>query len=92
MRAVIAALKPCGAPVERWSWRAQKAGPQAGQPFITDNGNRIADLHLGIIADPGAVARALKDITGVVEHGLFLGLTHHVIVAADDGTIREYGR
>jgi ribose 5-phosphate isomerase A len=92
VRAILAALKACGATVERWSLRAQKAGPKAGQPFITDNGNLIADVKLAPIADPEAVAQALKAITGVVEHGLFLGLTHHVIVAEDDGSISEYGR
>ncbi len=91
-RWVLEALRGLGVTVEGWSLRTRTSPPEAGRPFVTDNGNLIIDVKLGPIADPEAVATALKRIEGVVEHGLFLGLTHLVISAKDDGTIAEYRR
>lgn len=55
-------------------------------PFITDNGNLILDISIrGGISDPAAFAGALKAITGVVEHGLFVGMADTCIVAGPDG-------
>lgn len=56
-----------------------------GLVFVTDGGHYIYDCALGSIADPEALARALHEIPGVVEHGLFLGLADAVIVAGDTG-------
>lgn len=52
-----------------------------GQPFLTVENNYILDCRFGRIPDPEALARRLRNITGVVEHGLFVGLTKAVIVA-----------
>ena len=61
-------------------------------PFMTDNSNLILDLTFeGGIADPAEVATALKAIVGVVEHGLFVGMTDTCIVAGPDGP-RVVGR
>ena len=54
-------------------------------PYITDEGNFIFDCHYEQIADPPTVAHAIKSITGVVEHGLFLGLASAVVVAGPQG-------
>lgn len=55
-------------------------------PYITDNGNLILDLTFeGGIADPAAVSTALIVVVGVVEHGLFVGMTDTVIVGGPDG-------
>jgi ribose 5-phosphate isomerase A len=55
-------------------------------PFRTDNGNLILDLTFPDgIADPARTAGALKAVTGVLEHGLFVGLAHGAIVAGEDG-------
>ena len=56
-----------------------------GAPYVTDEGNYIFDCHYGEIDDPAAVAAAIKMITGVVEHGLFLGLASVAVVAGADG-------
>jgi ribose 5-phosphate isomerase A len=57
-------------------------------PFITDNGNVILDLTIdGGIADAPALAAALKATVGVVEHGLFIGMTDTCIVAGPDGAL-----
>jgi ribose 5-phosphate isomerase A len=56
-----------------------------GVPVRTDSGNLIYDLACGAIGDPAALGTALKQITGVVEHGLFLGLAERALIGADDG-------
>jgi ribose 5-phosphate isomerase A len=60
--------------------------------FLTDNGNEILDVHYPDgIADAAAVERALDEIPGVVESGLFIGLAHAMVVGESDGsaTVRE---
>jgi ribose 5-phosphate isomerase A len=55
-------------------------------PYITDNGNLILDVTVpGGIKDPAELGTELKKVTGVVEHGLFVGMTDTVIVANGDG-------
>lgn len=56
------------------------------QPFVTDEGNFILDLHLGRIPDPAALAAALNAIAGVVENGLFVGIATQVVLGHGDGT------
>jgi ribose 5-phosphate isomerase A len=53
---------------------------KAGKPFITDEGNHILDCHFGEIPDPPALAHALSEIPGVVEHGLFINLADLVLL------------
>ncbi len=57
-----------------------------GEPFVTDGGNLIVDAALEAIQDADALARALKDMTGVVDHGLFIGLCDLAILGRTDGT------
>ncbi len=56
----------------------------AGGLYVTDGGHRILDASFGRIPDPDALALALDAIPGVVEHGLFIGLTAAVIVGRGD--------
>ncbi len=57
-----------------------------GEPFLTDNGNPIVDLHFeSTIPDPAAVEARLRDRAGVVETGFFLGLADAVVVAQVSG-------
>ena len=58
-----------------------------GAPFVTDNGNLIYDAACGAILDPPGVEAALKSITGVVDHGLFLGLAQSALIGTDDGVV-----
>ena len=48
-------------------------------PFQTDGGNLIVDCSLGVIDDPAALESALVSIPGVIDCGLFCGLTDMVI-------------
>ena len=60
-----------------------------GQPVRTDNGNLIYDAACRRIEDPGLLAEALKSLTGVVDHGLFLGLADEALVGTDAGVERR---
>jgi ribose 5-phosphate isomerase A len=55
------------------------------EPLRTDGGNLIYDLRCGAIADPAVLAGALKGLTGVVEHGLFLGLADQALIGGPAG-------
>jgi ribose 5-phosphate isomerase A len=55
-----------------------------GSPYITDNGNPILDCSFGKIEDPPALSRALNNIPGVVEHGLFIGLATKALVGREN--------
>jgi ribose 5-phosphate isomerase A len=55
-----------------------------GSPFITDNGNQILDCSFGKIDDPPALALALSNTPGIVEHGLFIGLASVALVGRGD--------
>lgn len=59
-----------------------------GRPFVTDSGNHIVDASFGLMPDPDRLAAALKEITGVVEHGLFIRLASSAIIA-DGGVIER---
>ena len=56
-----------------------------GQPFVTDGGNYILDCHFGPISSGAALQRELDSVVGVVEHGLFIGMTSQVVVAHPQG-------
>jgi len=60
------------------------------QPLVTDEGHYILDLHLERIGDAPALAEALKQVTGVVETGLFINVARKVIVGEADGSVREF--
>jgi len=57
----------------------------AGEPFVTDDGHYILDCAFGTIDDPEHLQRQLDRTVGVVEHGLFLGMTTRVIVGDSQG-------
>ena len=56
-----------------------------GHAFVTDGGHWILDAALGRISDPRELAARLRAITGVVEHGLFIGLARTALVAGETG-------
>lgn len=58
---------------------------KSNEPVITDGGNYILDAHAKRIAQPEALGAALKNIAGVVEHGLFVGLARTVIIGKAKG-------
>jgi ribose 5-phosphate isomerase A len=62
----------------------QRQKPDGGA-FVTDGGHFILDALFGRISRPEALATALLEIPGVVQHGLFIGLCRRAYVAGDDG-------
>jgi len=56
-----------------------------GAAYVTDGGHAILDAFFGRIPDPEALAAALIDIPGVVQHGLFIGLCRRAYVAGPSG-------
>jgi ribose 5-phosphate isomerase A len=57
-----------------------------GNLFVTDNGNYILDCKVPLLSNPLEVEHLLRAIPGVVGTGLFLGMTHTVLVD-DNGRI-----
>jgi len=57
----------------------------SGRPFVTDQGNHVLDCAFGQIPEPDLLSFALKQVPGVVEHGLFLGIADAAIVAGPEG-------
>ena len=60
----------------------------AGQPFVTDGGNRILDCNFGRIADPARLEERIRRVVGVLESGLFIGRADPVFVADPTGVHR----
>lgn len=56
-----------------------------GSLYYTDQHNLILDTNFGPMPDVAALDAQLVRRAGIVEHGLFLGLVHDVIVAGEGG-------
>jgi ribose 5-phosphate isomerase A len=90
---VVSMLGAVRVPVEvvpfGWQATAQRLQDLGAKPerreFVTDNGNYILDCDFGFIAEPDVLAGALDHVTGVVEHGLFIGLATEVYVGTKSG-------
>lgn len=65
--------------------QAAEVAPQlrltGSTPYVTDNGNWIADCHCERIVDPADLEMRVKRITGVVETGLFVSMATTAIVS-----------
>lgn len=59
-----------------------------GNPYVTDEGHHILDCSFGEIADPPALAEALRRIPGVVEHGLFIGMAEMALVGKNSDVVQ----
>jgi ribose 5-phosphate isomerase A len=56
-----------------------------GEPFRTDENHWILDCAFGpTISNPPGLAQTLSALPGVVEHGLFCGMTECVLLGTDD--------
>jgi ribose 5-phosphate isomerase A len=78
-RRIAAALSACGVSVE------PRLRIRDGEAVRTDGGNFIYDAACAAIPDPSALAAALQGVTGVVEHGLFLGLASAALIGTQEG-------
>jgi ribose 5-phosphate isomerase A len=56
-----------------------------GRPFVTDNGNHIVDAHFPAVESPASLETALNALPGVLDNGLFVGLTGRVLAGGAGG-------
>jgi len=95
---LVPALGPFGTPLEVLDFaplvvanavRALGATDVTTRPNRSDNGNLVMDAQFGPIADPVALANALANTPGIVEHGIFPGsMVERIVIAGLDG-VRE---
>ncbi|OEC86761.1 MULTISPECIES: ribose-5-phosphate isomerase RpiA [Methanobacterium] len=64
---------------------ALRMGQRKGGPVITDNGNFVIDVKFESIEDPAYLEKELNYIPGVVENGIFFGVTDEVLVGSSEG-------
>ena len=57
-------------------------------PVVTDQGFWIVDARFSGIDDAAALAEAIKRLPGVLDHGLFVGMAHRVLIAEAGGAVR----
>jgi ribose 5-phosphate isomerase A len=92
-----------GLPVEvvRFAWRDTRRRllsfvPDAelridgrGQVVVTDEGHYILDCGLPRTGDLAALGQAIKAEVGVVEHGLFIGMSSLALLGNEDGSVER---
>ena len=92
-----------GLPVEvvRFAWRdtqrrllelvprSELRVDERGDVVVTDEGHYILDCELPASGDLGALGEAIKAEVGVVEHGLFIGMTSLALLGNEDGSVER---
>jgi ribose 5-phosphate isomerase A len=63
-----------------------------GESYVTDEGHFILDCTLPGGADLDSLDPALKQVPGVVEHGLFIGLADQALLGRPDGSVEVLER
>lgn len=76
--------------VSEMGWRPiiRQATGKAG-PVITDNGNLILDVDMGVIDNPSDVELKLRLIPGVVEVGICPRRGYQILIGMRDGTVKS---
>ena len=72
--------------------RPQPANRGGVAPLVTDEGHHILDCALPAASDPALLGDAVKAVTGVVEHGLFLTQASAALLGAPDGSLERLVR
>jgi ribose 5-phosphate isomerase A len=70
-----------------------RMGIRKAGPVVTDQGNLVIDVKFDDIPDPASLETTINNIPGVLENGLFVGVTDVVLVGEiKDGqpVIREF--
>ena len=95
---------PLPVEVVRFAWRdtrrrlgallpeAELRTTEDGEPYVTDEGHYILDAPIPSGTDPADLALALKQVPGVVEHGLFLDMAELALLGHPDGTVERLER
>jgi ribose 5-phosphate isomerase A len=66
---------------------ARRRETEEGEPYLTDEGHYILDCVLPPEADPAELDLTLKQVAGVVEHGLFLGMAERALLGGPGGEV-----
>ncbi|HEU0025625.1 MAG TPA: ribose-5-phosphate isomerase RpiA [Ktedonobacterales bacterium] len=78
-------LAALGCAVARRSLDGARANDPTAEPFITDGGHYTLMLTFAAAPEPAALAARLKATAGVVDHGLFVGMTERVYIGGPTG-------
>jgi ribose 5-phosphate isomerase A len=62
---------------------------ERGDVVLTDEGHYILDCELPSSGDLGELGDAIKAEVGVVEHGLFIGMTSLALLGNEDGSVER---
>ena len=60
------------------------------RPYVTDGMHYILDCATHGIDDPAHLGIAIKQVTGVVDHGLFVGMADSAITIDEAGTLQTH--
>jgi ribose 5-phosphate isomerase A len=58
-----------------------------GEAYLTDESHFILDCMVPAEGDLSQLGRAVKEIPGVVEHGLFIGMASTALLGHEDGSV-----
>ena len=90
------AYAPVMRAIEKLGGKPQlRMGVKKAGPVITDQGNMVIDVKFDRIDNPAELEKTLNNIPGVLENGLFVGVTHLVLVGeVKDGqpSVREIAK
>jgi ribose 5-phosphate isomerase A len=82
------AVRPVSDSIGRLGGRAElRMGQRKDGPVVTDQGLWIVDAYFESAFEPEHVSRALLATPGVLDHGLFVGLTTDLLIGEADGGV-----
>lgn len=75
------AVTPVMRAIEKLGGKPQlRMGVKKAGPVITDNGNLVVDVKFESIDNPAELEKTLNNIPGVLENGIFAGVTDRVLI------------
>lgn len=75
------AVAPVTRALEKMNGKVEmRMGVAKDGPVITDQGNMVLDVTFNGIDNPADMEKAINNIPGVLENGLFVGLTSEVLI------------
>jgi ribose 5-phosphate isomerase A len=75
------AIAPVMRAIEKLGGKPElRMGVKKAGPVITDQGNMVVDVKFDSIDNPAELEKTLNNIPGVLENGLFVGVTDKVLI------------
>lgn len=75
------AIAPVMRAIEKLGGKPElRMGVRKAGPVITDQGNMVIDVKFDAIDDPAGLEKTLNNIPGVLENGIFVGVTDLVLI------------